>query len=112
VGKIKSEYSFEAAFGDVEGFQLQHCRQVEWRVPTGDPHLRLSRGRFCHVNKDGAKVERMWKRSKPRKPADPIPKAPKEAGIAELKRIADKFKQLQRLANWYEENAKDYYEPS
>jgi len=124
VGKINSGYSFEPVFSDVEGFQLQHCRHVEWKQPTRETLIRgLGRGRFSHVNNERAReaVERLWKEGK-REKSDPIPHDPKKVSHDELidsltvkglpgpnaKRIAKEIERLRHLAKWYEKNDENY----
>jgi hypothetical protein len=121
VGRIKLDYSFKAVFGDVEGFQLQHCRQVKWRQPTRVKYIRLGRGRFSHVITDLDKVERLWTKGKPIHKKFEIPEDTKSVSHNELiasladkglprqnaKRIADEIERLQNLAEWYEGNGED-----
>ena len=33
VGEVMSDYSYEDAFSDVDGWDLQHCRRIEWKKP-------------------------------------------------------------------------------
>jgi hypothetical protein len=125
VGKIKSEYSFEAVFGDVEGFQLQHCRHVDWRQTsqTAIPGLGRGGGSFSRVNDEQARetVERLWEKGK-RKKSDQIPPEPEEVSREALidsllaegltrqraERIADEILRLRELAKWYESNDDNY----
>jgi hypothetical protein len=121
VGKITSEYSFEAVFSDVEDFSLQHCRQVGWKQPTQvkpGPGLGRGGGTFSHVNDERAReaVKRLWKEGR-RKKSEPIPDEPEELSTKELtdsltaeglpkeraKRIADEIERLQQLADWYDD---------
>ncbi len=38
VGEIVGEYEWREEFGDVEGWDLQHCRRVRWLwIPNGEP---------------------------------------------------------------------------
>lgn len=121
VGKITSGYSFEPVFSDVEDFSLQHCRQVEWKLPTRVKPVRgLGRGggTFSHVNDERAReeVEFLWTEGK-RKKSEQIPPEPEEVSPKQLadsltaeglpteraKRIADEIERLQQLAEWYED---------
>ena len=119
VGKITSEYLYVPAFSDVEGFSLQHCRQVEWKEPS---HLRPVRGlawfggTICHLNNPQAvaRAKQIWEEGTPKK-SEPIPDEPEELSPKELndllaakrlprKRaecIVKKIEDLQRLADWY-----------
>jgi len=126
VGKITSEYDFKSAFSDVEGFELQHCRRVDWRETATKtiPGLGRGGGPFCHVKNERArkKVEQLWADGESIKP-DQIPPDPeiltdenlvdslakvKNCGRRNAKLIADTILRLRRLANWYEKNDKDY----
>lgn len=38
VGEIAGEYEWREEFGDIEGWDLQHCRRVRWLwIPNGEP---------------------------------------------------------------------------
>lgn len=119
VGKITSGYSWRRVFSDVENYSLQHCRQVEWKLPTRERAVRgLSRGGgvFAHVNDERAReaVKRLWKEGK-RQPAEPIPHEPEELTLGELansltakgllgeraKDIEVEIRSLQKLGNWF-----------
>jgi hypothetical protein len=125
VGKIRSDYSFRSVFSDVDDFQLQHCRQVEWREPalTSPVHgLGRGGGTFCHLNDERARktVKQLWKEGK-KCPADPIPDEPKELSHEELihslragglqgpnaKLIAGEIWRLRQLVRWYDEECDD-----
>ena len=126
VGKITSEYDFNHAFSDVEGFQLQHCRQVDWQRTSEKPIPGLGRGggTFCHVNDKRARKEvvRRWQEGEPNKPYR-IPPDPeiltdeklvdslagvKNCGRRNAKLIADTILRLRRLAQWYENHDVNY----
>lgn len=126
VGKITSGYSFEAVFSDVEDFSLQHCRQVEWKLPTRVkpvPGLGRGGGTFSHVNDERAReaVERLWEEGK-RKKSEPIPHEPEELSLQELtdsltakglpreraRCIEKEIEHLQQLADWYDDM--DWYD--
>ena len=125
VGKITSEYDFKSVFGDVEGFQLQHCRQVDWRRTSDEPILGLGRGGgyFCRVIDERARkaVNKKWDNGKEPE-FDPIPPDPEivsdeelvdflavtDCGRRNAKLIADAVLRLRRLANWYENNDDNY----
>lgn len=126
VGEITSGYDFKFAFSDVEGFQLQHCRQVDWRETSKKTIRGLGRGggTFCHLNDKRARKEvvRLWREGEPIKP-NRIPPDPKiltdeelvdsladykDCGRRNAKLIVDTVLRLQRLAKWYEKNDNDY----
>jgi hypothetical protein len=119
VGKITSGYSFQPVFSDVDDYSLQHCRQVEWKLPTRVkpvPGLGRGGGTFSHVNDERAReeVERLWREGK-REKSEPIPREPEEVSLKELtgsltaaglpreraKLIADESERLQKLGTWY-----------
>ena len=122
VGKIRSAYSFEPVFSEVEYFELQHCRRIEWKELTRVTPIRgLGRGGsfFSHVNNEEARkeVERLWEEGKLNEP-DKIPLDPEEISSDELidsltakglprekaKHIAVETQRLKDLANWYYHN--------
>ena len=50
VGKIKGDYQCLPIFDDVEGWDLQHCRKVEWFLPEGEMLIPgLARGTFSRI---------------------------------------------------------------
>lgn len=52
VGRITGKYEYQELFDDVEGWDLQHCRRVEWIRPSNTTYVSgLSRGTFIRVNK-------------------------------------------------------------
>lgn len=51
VGRVTGEYEYSALFDDVEGWDLQHCRKVEWVEPSSKTCVGgLARGTFIRVN--------------------------------------------------------------
>jgi len=55
VGEIKGEYQYLPIFDDVEGWDLQHCRMVEWFLPEDKMIIPgLGRGTFRRINNRGA----------------------------------------------------------
>jgi len=120
IGRIKSGYYYKPVFGDVEGFQLQHCRLVDWRQTSEKPIPGLGRGGGCfsHVIKARDVVKRRWEKGKPIHKFDRIPNNPKSIELIDslavkglprqnAKRIADEIERLQGLAQWYEDNDED-----
>jgi hypothetical protein len=123
VGKIQSEYDFKEVFSDVDGFDLRHCRRVEWtKLRRKKPIPSLTRARFCGVKKADDDVDRLWNKGKRKKSAKKIPPDPEKVSDKELvdslavkvwgrrnaKLIADAILRLRRLAEWYGENDEDY----
>ncbi len=52
IGIVKGEYDYLPVFDDVEGWDLQHCRYVEWRRPKQPIRIQgLARGTFKAINK-------------------------------------------------------------
>lgn len=57
VGKIMSAYTYQAAFSDVDGWDLQHCRQVKWKAPKSQTILTgLRRGTLARVSPSNQNV--------------------------------------------------------
>ena len=55
VGSVESDYWYEPAFADVDGWDLRHCRRVRWRKPSQAIVLPgLTRGTLRRVNKANA----------------------------------------------------------
>jgi len=127
VGMITSEYLYVPAFRDVEGFDLRHCRQVKWKVPSSHakpvPGLGRSGGTICHLwhPKASEKAKQIWKEGTWKKP-EPIPNEPEELSLKKLNDlltdeglpreraecIVKKIEDLQKLADWYYDV--DYYD--
>lgn len=120
IGRIKPGYYFKPVFGDVEGFQLQHCRRVDWRQTSEKPIPGLGRGGGCfsQVIKARDVVKRRWEKGKPIHKFDRIPNNPKSIELIDslvikglprqnAKRIANEIERLKSLAEWYEDNGKD-----
>ncbi len=50
VGRVVGEYEYQEQFEDVDGWDLQHCRRVEWVKPSLPFYVKgLSRGTFIEV---------------------------------------------------------------
>ncbi len=117
VGKVTSPYYFESRLEDVEGWDLQHALNVEWRV--GEPNVvdGLSRGTLRRVGKSELceLADRLWEDWRPVQ-REALPTAPDEVedddlverlidhGVptdrAEL--IASTIWQIRKLASWYQ----------
>lgn len=56
VGRITGEYEYSELFEDVEGWDLQHCRTVEWVCPQEKVYVKgLARGTFRKVYQQSPK---------------------------------------------------------
>ena len=126
VGHITGNYEYVEQFDDVEGWDLQHCRRVEWVCPPkvqDQPEKRemvlvqgLSMGTFKRVCKREAieKAERILEEGEKQEPKEIPPSAKKvsdeelvESLIGKGLRPADAETVIQaiwrvrRLARWY-----------
>lgn len=118
VGTVASDYSWEARLGDVEGWDLQHMRRVDWRRPaTPTTVAGLVRGTLKRVNKleIQALAHRLWETGLPVKPPAELPQVPDlvddEMVIATLidhgigsfvaETVAQTLRRIRRLADWY-----------
>ena len=53
-GRVTKDYEWIEAFGDVEGWDLQHCRRVDWfKANEPIPVVGLARGTLSQVNSAG-----------------------------------------------------------
>ena len=54
VGRITGEYEYSELFDDVEGWDLRHCRRVDWVRPQETVYIKgLARGTFRRVYAQG-----------------------------------------------------------
>ena len=63
VGEIMCDYSFENIFGDVDGWDIQHCRRISWRTPISETIISgLRRGTLFRLNNREAidEVKQVW----------------------------------------------------
>jgi len=119
VGRVKSGYDHLEVFGDVDGWDLQHCRQVAWREPREQTIVDgLRRGTFCAVSAANVEVRKkalaLWESGAERSP-EPIPKPPRILEVDELvdrlvehglsvndaETVSSTIWRLRRLAGWY-----------
>jgi hypothetical protein len=117
VGKVVSEYIHCETFSDVDGWDLQHCRKVEWKTPTSTTIIDgLRRGTFFGVNKEEPinEANRIWSSGLP-VISELIPPTEPEITVDELIDsimvfglsattagvIADTIWKLRRIATWY-----------
>ena len=123
VGKVVSDYMHCETFGDVDGWDLQHCRKVEWRTPQNPTVIDgLRRGTLYGVSKDEPinEVKHIWSNGSVVAPT-PIPPVEPEITVEELvdsimvfglsattaSTIADTIWKLRRIANWYSGHGAD-----
>lgn len=126
VGTIRGKYDYVAAFSDIEGWHLQHCRHVKWVKPKATPRISgLSRGTFRGVNKPSTRqaIGKILESGEPI-PASPIPRPVAELGDEELidllinyglrAKDAEEFTRtihrIRRLVKWYERYGMDVKE--
>lgn len=117
VGEVTSEYEYHSVFEDVDGWDLQHCRMVAWKVPPKPlkvPGLR--RGTLVRVNNASsiAQIEHLWS-SGVAVERHPIPAEPATISVEELidslieeglpantaETITSTIWRLKRTAKWY-----------
>jgi hypothetical protein len=123
VGEIASDYLFMDIFSDVDGWDLQHCRQVNWKTPTSQTVIvGLRRGTFVGVNHQQAvaEVQQVWAVGS-KVTTIPIPDEPEEISIDQLidalmieglsgqsaELIANTIWRLRRIAKWYGSHGSD-----
>ena len=118
VGEIVSDYLYKDVFGDVDGWDLQHCREISWKKPVEKIIVSgLRRGTLSRVNYQQAinVATNVWSRGE-KVPAIPIPSVQEKisddqlidkligAGLpsqnAEL--ITHTIWRLRRIAKWYD----------
>ncbi|MGB2727050.1 MAG: hypothetical protein WBD09_01050 [Halobacteriota archaeon] len=120
VGIVKEEYNYLPVFDDVESWDLQHCRYVEWRKPQKPVQTTgLTRGTFKGINKQST-IQTISDLLQPGPPisSEPIPKPSEKLTDEDLIEIlinhglrpkdAEDFTQtihrIRRLVKWYYEN--------
>ncbi|HUY28337.1 MAG TPA: hypothetical protein VMV27_13040 [Candidatus Binataceae bacterium] len=63
IGEVRSDYVHQEVFEDVEGWDLQHCREVHWKVPDATTLVSgLTRGTLKRVYNEQAltEIRRIW----------------------------------------------------
>jgi hypothetical protein len=123
VGEVTSDYLFADVFGDVDGWDLQHCRQVRWKKPKTQTIVEgFRRGTLIGVNHQQAIAEanQVWKDGD-EVASLPIPKEPEEISVDQLidslmvkglpgqaaEVIAGTIWRLRRIAKWYSSHGSD-----
>jgi hypothetical protein len=120
VGEVTSKYLHQEVFGDVEGWDLQHCHQMRWKVP-GTPTVisGLTRGTLRRVNNQQVlgEVQQIWSSGQD-VPALPIPPEPETITVDEVieslivdglpgqraELIANTIWRLRRMAKYYRQH--------
>jgi len=117
VGEVVGDYDWIEAFGDVDGWDLQHSRSVAWRVPEAPVATTgLSRGTLIRAHQPEAldTAEKIWRTARPIKPS-PSPKPSRELSMEELigslveqgvpvgraETVTNTVWRIRRLASWY-----------
>ncbi|MEM2111512.1 MAG: hypothetical protein QXX08_06505 [Candidatus Bathyarchaeia archaeon] len=117
VGEVISDYIHTETFGDVDGWDLQHCRKIKWKIPHKKTIISgLRRGTLFAVNRQDPIVEaqNIWNDGREQISED-IPDPTKEITVDELidsimeyglpvtssELIASTIWKLKRIAKWY-----------
>ena len=123
IGEVTSSYSHEQVFCDVDGWELQHCRQVKWKTTDEEIIVTgLRRGTLCRVQKSTAieKINVLWPQWAFIE-SSAIPKLPEKMSVDELidsliahgmpirnaEDIADTLWKIKRVAKWYMGHGQD-----
>lgn len=123
VGEVESDYIHSETFGDVDGWDLQHCRKIKWKIPDTKTIISgLRRGTLFGVNNQTAidEARRIWNIGQ-LVLAEDIPKPVKEITVDDLidsimeqglqvsnsEKIANTIWKLRRIAKWYSAHGSD-----
>jgi len=119
VGKVTSGYVYADVFGDVDGWDLQHCRKVIWKRPKTETVISgLRRGTLLGINNQYAidTANSIWESaSSITISSEPIPQKTDEISVDELidslivkglpvhdaEIITSTIWRLRRIAKWY-----------
>ncbi len=129
IGTVKGEYDYLPVFEDVEGWDLQHCRYVEWRRPKNAVRVKgLTRGTFKAINNQNIikTINELLESDNLEKPEtpDPIPNLPEKLmdedlieilinhglRIKDAEDLTQTINRIRRLVKWYYENGADISE--
>jgi len=126
VGRILGEYEWIENFEDVEGWDLQHARRVEWRLPAAPTFVpTLRRGTLSRVNNGAASaaVCAAWEGGNPvvaqALAALPPPLTDDELietlvddglRVSAAEDVAQTLRRVRRLASWYQRKGRDVSE--
>jgi hypothetical protein len=125
VGEVSGDIDWKENFEDVEGWDIQHCRQVSWKVARTKREA-PRRGMRLNKVQDPALIEwadKTWEEGKIR-PAQELTPLPAEVSDEELVqhlisiglRVTDAevvtgtIRRVRRLATWYRDNGQDISE--
>ena len=123
VGQVSSDYTHESTFSDVDGWDLQHCRKVQWKKPEEIVVISgLRRGTICRINQQEVldRIQEIWN-SGILCQAEEIPKPAAPVEVDELidslmnegllsvsaEIIAATIWRLRRIAKWYSSHGSD-----
>lgn len=123
VGSVESDYIHSETFGDVDGWDLQHCRKINWKEPVSQTVISgLRRGTLFGVNNQNAlkEAQHIWETGKP-VVSDEIPDPVEEITVDDLidsimgkglpisisEKIANTIWKLRRIAKWYSSHGSD-----
>lgn len=126
VGEVTSDYLHQNVFGDVDGWDLQHCRQIQWKTPLVPTVISgLRRGTLVAVHNKAAltNINDVWA-SGNGVISSPIPCDPEEMHVDQLidsliveglpvqnaEVIANTIWRLRRVAKWYGSHGSDVKE--
>lgn len=122
VGCVTGEYEHLDLFSDVEGWDLQHCRKVDWRLPNDRTFVQgLTRGTLKRLHLEALKdmaIQILEAGSSAK--AAPLPAPPRKISDEELvERLVDSglrpadaetviqtIWRVRRLARWYRDHGK------
>ncbi len=126
VGEVAGAYQHVEAFADVDGWDLQHSRAINWKVPPAPVIIAgLRRGTLNHVNHLGAfeTAQQVWLTGTDVPPTgkaipsdtvgvDEVTDALIEKGLPTRAavEVADTVWRLRRLAKWYSAHSDDVSE--
>jgi hypothetical protein len=123
VGKVTSDYLHKEVFGDVEGWDLQHSRLIQWRIPLNPTVINgLRRGTLVGVNNQQAinEATAIWSTGNALVSED-LPPEPEKLSVEQLidslmieglpgngaEVIAKTIWRLSRIARWYSSHGSD-----
>lgn len=126
VGKVTGEYAYLESFEDVEGWDLQHCRKVEWIHPNSSTYVDgLARGTFRAVHSSAPKdvATQILNQGLP-KSTEALPPLARKISDEELvERLVDSglrpanaetviqaIWRVRRLARWYRDHGRNISE--
>jgi hypothetical protein len=126
VGRVKGEYQYLPIFEDVERWDLQHCRMVEWVLPEGKMIISgLKRGTFNRIHNQRAieQIGQVFHQGKPTHP-EPLTKIASALEDEDLinhlidnglrpkdaEDLAQTIHRIRRLVRWYDNSGADIKE--